>query len=324
MKGIAYPNKDIMSKVFGEKLKNKSFDVYGITASRIVSVLPVNLPVVEANEMATDNLYEMEDGSYAMVDYESAFRESSKIKYVNHIARIVKKYGTKIRLRMIVLYTCSARNVNLKLDVGCLQLTIEAGYLADLDVEEILRIITEKINREEALTDTEVMQLIVLPLTQRKKKNQRRLLKKSVDLAKKVRDEEQQVFILAGIITFADKIIDTEFAKQVEEWIMMTKVARLFEEEKLAAVALVTKQLEEEREALRKLEKEKQRTVKKLEREKKKTVKKLEEEKQLMWREADSKCTAMKCILKGCTIQEAAEASGLAVKEVEALLKDDE
>lgn len=289
MSEIVHQNKDVMSKVLDEFLENKSFQVYGISASKIVHVLPVNLPAVEANELATDNLYELEDGSYAMVDYESVFREKSKIKYVNHVARVVKRYGTHIRLRMIVLYTCAARNVNLNLDVGCLQLTIEAGYLANLNPEEILRIITDKVSRGESLTDTEVMQLIVLPLTRRKKKIQRRLLKEVVDLAKQVRDEEQQVFLLAGIITFADKIIDPEFAKQIEEWISMTKVARLYEEEKLKAVELVKKQLEEKN--------------------------------QKAQQEAALKLTALKWIIKGRTPQEAACESGLSVEEVEELLK---
>lgn len=41
---------------------------------------------------------------------------------------------------------------------------------------------------------------------------------------------------VAGIITFADKIISEEYSNQLKEWIRMTKVGRLFEEEKQEAV----------------------------------------------------------------------------------------
>ena len=53
----AYQNKDIMSKIFGERLKEKSLDVYGINIPKIKAVLPKNLPAIEANEMSDCNLY---------------------------------------------------------------------------------------------------------------------------------------------------------------------------------------------------------------------------------------------------------------------------
>ena len=50
MSDIAYQNKDIVSKIFGHGLKEKSLEVYGIPMSRVVNVLPVNLPAIEASE----------------------------------------------------------------------------------------------------------------------------------------------------------------------------------------------------------------------------------------------------------------------------------
>lgn len=35
------------------------------------------------------------------------------------------------------------------------------------------------------------------------------------------------------MLVFADKVITTEDSKQIKEWIMMTKVGQLFEEEKI-------------------------------------------------------------------------------------------
>ena len=45
---------------------------------------------------------------------------------------------------------------------------------------------------------------------------------------------------------FADKVIDEKIANQMKEWIMMTKVARLFELEKLEAVEKAKKEVKEE------------------------------------------------------------------------------
>ena len=208
---IAYQNKDIVSKILGDGMKEKSFSVYGIPMSKVKEVLPVNLPAIEANEMATDNLFKLEDSSYAVIDYESTFSEKSKIKYVNHIARIVKKYGSNIRLRMIVLCTSGIRHINAVLDVGCLRLTVEPGYLSSINAEIILKTVRERIENREKLSDTEVMQLIILPLTEEKKEKQKVVLEEAVNLAKNIQDEEQQLFVLSGIITFSDKIIEPEF-----------------------------------------------------------------------------------------------------------------
>ena len=52
------------------------------------------------------------------------------------------------------------------------------------------------------------------------------------------------MFVLSGVITFANKIIEPDFARRVEERIKMTKVGRLFEEEKLQAVADVRQSME--------------------------------------------------------------------------------
>ena len=93
MSDIAYQNKDIVSKIFGHGLKEKSLEVYGIPMSRVVNVLPVNLPAIEASELNTDNLFELEDHSVALIDYESQYTELSKLKYINHIARFLKRYG---------------------------------------------------------------------------------------------------------------------------------------------------------------------------------------------------------------------------------------
>lgn len=291
---IAYQNKDIVSKILGDGMKEKSFYVYGIPMSKVKEVLPVNLPAIEANEMATDNLFKLEDSSYAVIDYESTFSEKSKIKYVNHIARILKKYGSNIRLRMIVLCTSGIRHINAVLDVGCLRLTVEPGYLSSINAEIILKTVRERIENREKLSDTEVMQLIILPLTEEKKENQKVVLEEAVNLAKNIQDEEQQLFVLSGIITFSDKIIEPEFARQVEEWIRMTKVGRLFEEEKQQAVAAVMDLLEQER------------AITEQERAKK--------------NQESLKVVSLKLLLKGSSPQEVSKATGLSLEEVKELL----
>lgn len=54
-----------------------------------------------------------------------------------------------------------------------------------------------------------------------------------ISLAKEIRSEKECLFVLSGMLVFADKIIDAETSRQVKEWIRMTKVGRLYEQEKI-------------------------------------------------------------------------------------------
>ncbi|MCL2321705.1 MAG: hypothetical protein FWC47_06305 [Oscillospiraceae bacterium] len=47
-----------------------------------------------------------------------------------------------------------------------------------------------------------------------------------------IKDENLQDFILAGIITAADKFISEKDSENVREWITMTKVEKIFEKKK--------------------------------------------------------------------------------------------
>ena len=78
------------------------------------------------------------------------------------------------------------------------------------------------------------MRFIILPLTA--KDDKQRLIETTVSLAKEVGDEYKQNFIIAGILSATDKFIDRNYSNKLKEWLKMTKVGRLFEEEKLEAI----------------------------------------------------------------------------------------
>lgn len=89
---IAYQNKDITSKMLAENFKGKSFRVYGLNIPPVRRAEPTNIPAVKANELRIDNLFELADGSAAIVDYESDYDKADKIKYLNYLAGIASRY----------------------------------------------------------------------------------------------------------------------------------------------------------------------------------------------------------------------------------------
>lgn len=239
---IAYQNKDIASKIFGENLKEKSFAAYGVKLPKVVDVLPTNLPIIEANELRIDNLFLLEDGSLALVDYESDYADENKIKYLNYVVRTLKR-NMKInhlrkKIRMIVIYTADIEpeQTSSRLDVGCLQFQMEEAFLSEINASAIEAQISEKIQKKISLTSEEQMQLIILPLTHKTKEEKQESVKRNFELVKNIEDEKIRTFVLSGMLVFADKIVTREESKRIKDWIMMTKVGQLFEEEKQEAI----------------------------------------------------------------------------------------
>ncbi len=266
---IAYQNKDIVSKVLAENFKGKSFQVYGLDLPEIKRVLPTNIPAVKANELRLDNLFELVDGTVAIVDYESAYRESDKEKYLNYLTGIVNRYRKEQKkcpkCRMIIIYTGDIRRdeISVNYDIGALQMCIEPAFLSELNGDEIYIRLKEKVETGEMLTDEELMEFMILPLSYQEKVRKEEKIRDTVSLAVRISDRKQQVFALAGILAFTDKIIDRETANKIRRVIEMTQVAQIFEEEKQQAILQVTQIYEEEKQqAIQIFEEEKQKALK--------------------------------------------------------------
>lgn len=74
--------------MLAENFKGKTFRVYGLDLPGIREVRPTNIPAVKANELHMDNLFELEDDTVAMVDYESDYDGKDKVKYLNYLTGI--------------------------------------------------------------------------------------------------------------------------------------------------------------------------------------------------------------------------------------------
>lgn len=97
MEGIAYHNKDIASKMTAEAIKGNSLAAFGLPDKKVVAILPTNLPAIESNELRLDNLFLLEDGSVAIIDYESQFKKENFSKYMNYVARVIRRYADRSR-----------------------------------------------------------------------------------------------------------------------------------------------------------------------------------------------------------------------------------
>lgn len=234
--GIAYQNKDILLKILGETYREKSFSAYGIDIPPIRELLPTNLPKISANEKSVDNLFLLEDGTYAIVDYEAELKKQNKIKYLNYIARVMEKYygeEENFNLRLVVIYTGDVKSAEAVFETNCLTLRMEQAFLSHIDGEAAFLAIREKIHSGISLEDDDLMKLVILPLTVPGVEGKHRMLERVVDLAEELEDEEQKMFALSGVIVASDKFINKEYLEQVRRRINMTQIGQMYEKEKI-------------------------------------------------------------------------------------------
>jgi hypothetical protein len=238
---VARGNKDIEFKLLSETFKERSFEAYGLDLPRNKAVLPTHLPEITANEKHLDNLFQLEDDTIAIVDYESEDKLYNRVKYVNYIARIMERYyrdeGRIPNLRMIVIYTGDVGSAKASLEMGCFTLRMEQVFVSHLQGEEIYQKIKRKVENQEQLTEQELMRLIILPLAEKGKGNKQRRVEEVVELAKMMEDARMQAFVITGVLVCSDKFVDREYAESIRRYLSMTKVFQILEEEKREAIA---------------------------------------------------------------------------------------
>ncbi|MEW4411839.1 hypothetical protein [Clostridium sp. AN503] len=241
MGDIAYQNKDIASKLTGETLVGKNLAVFGLPHLSITGILPTNLPAIESNELRIDNLFQLEDGSLAIMDYESSFDRENFIKYLNYIARVLKRYAGQNRLnevwkiKMLVLYTADVERAEEVYDLGGLTLQVESAYLVFQDTEGIYKRLDEKLFAGERLDEEDLMQLTILPLTVKGNQNKQLMIERSVELARRIPERDRTLKALAGILTFSDKVIDEAYKNRIKEEMRMTQIGQMIFEDGVIA-----------------------------------------------------------------------------------------
>lgn len=231
---VAYQNKDIVSKLFGDRMKGKPLSLFGLRSNlKVVDVRPTNIPIVQARELKMDNLFELEDGSVAILDYESVYKKANFTKYGRYIMDVIDRYLREEKepdIHMMVLYTADIEEAKASMERTACRLQVEASYLAGVPSEEWMEDARKRIE-EGTITDEMLMHLVILPLTYKGEEKKQKAIKECVNLARKISDKEQETFVLAGILSFTDKVISEKTRQYIKEVLGMTQVGRMLIDE---------------------------------------------------------------------------------------------
>ena len=240
---IAYQNKDIVSKLFGNQMKGKPLSLFGLKSDlKVVDVKPTNIPIVQARELRMDNLFELEDGSIAILDYESEYKKENFANDGRYTMDVFERYlreGKEPDIHMMVLYTADIEKSETVLRRTAFTIEAEVSYLVEVPSEEWLADAKRKID-ENTITDEVLMHLVILPLTYKGEEKKQQAIKECVNLAKQILDKEQETFVLAGILAFTDKVINEKTKNYIKEVLGMTEVGKMLIDEGRQEIAKKT------------------------------------------------------------------------------------
>ena len=123
-------------------------------------------------------------------------------------------------------------------------LQTEQVFIRNLPTKEIYQTVLHKLEHREKLTEQELMQLIILPLAEKCPSDKQKRIEQVIELAKRITDEKEQIFVLSGLLVISDKFINRKNAEAIRRELGMTKVGRmLFEDGMKEEKRKITEQL---------------------------------------------------------------------------------
>ena len=227
-----YHGKDLVAKILTNTFGNKSFAVYGLNnLPKIKQYLPTELPAISGNDRFADHIFEFEDGTYGIVDYESKYLKANKIKYLEYATRLIRHYfdpDKDVKIRIIVIYTCDVESADNVLDAGAVKLEIEQAFLSHIDGKTEYDKIKAKIIAGDIPDDEELMKLIILPLTVKGNLEKGMMIDNIIELGRKLKDTDEDVasFVLSGMAIAIGNYLSKDQEDSITEVIRMTRIGQ--------------------------------------------------------------------------------------------------
>ncbi len=237
---ISYGAKDILYKLMGQLYKGKPLEILGVNdMPKIMDRLPRNFFENEVSEGGPNEIFILEDGSILLFGYEDEKNiDENMFIYLEVAVKVIKRYykhrGAFPKVRMAIIYNSSVKEARNTLSFGDILICSESIFMNKLTAEKVLKELKEKV-LEDNLTQADKIKFIMLPLM-KSEHDDSNILRDCVQLAKSIKSERDEAIILNGIIESTDKFISEEEARELKELLEMTKIERLYNEERDLAV----------------------------------------------------------------------------------------
>jgi hypothetical protein len=223
---------NICTNILAKGLINKSFSAIGPNIAPIAQAIDLASP--EEPGQAADGVFWLKDGSLLIASVESEVGSNSFIKYGTYL------YGTLIDLEnksitpkdviMLVIFTGDVVDPPAPHVLTASSITPTYAFLGNFDGYQVIDDAEKKLGSGMPLDDEELLRLIFSPLMGTKGKRLD-ILERGIEVAKKIEDDDTQSFVAAGLAVVSKKFIKGRFRAEIKEWLSMTSLAKVYQDE---------------------------------------------------------------------------------------------
>lgn len=206
-----------------DQFKEKALDFYGIHTAPIVRVKATELPTITVSDRRMDFLFLLADDTYLHLEFQTTFNEQDLDRFLQYDVSAYEKY--KKPIQTVVIYGAGVEEALECKNYGSVKYKTKAVFMNNYDGDQMMQKLWTKVENGEELTETDELNLIFLPLMRSSVSRSERAIE-TVELTKRIADEEKQVRLLATIIAISDKFIDQQYVEKLVEVLGMAKVLR--------------------------------------------------------------------------------------------------
>lgn len=209
------------AQFFGEEL----FAYFGI-AGNVKCVAPTELVHLELKDLLQDFMFEMEDGSWKHLEFESdSISQEDLRRFRAYEAMTSHIY--QVEVTTYVICTCKAERQQSELQEGINTYRVKIIRLKDSNADKLIEEL-EAIQKERALKREELVQLLLTPLMAGNMPQTERIRRSAMMIQKERQTLNQQDTqrMEAVLYSFALKFLTDTEVEEIREVLKMTEFAR--------------------------------------------------------------------------------------------------
>jgi len=218
---IAHANYDIVFKSLTGLFKDQTLEFYGLKTAPIVCAEPAELPQIQIDERRMDFVFYLSDDSYMHLEFQTTVKEDDLLRFKLYDTLLYEQKRKPVRTA--VIYGAGINSAPVYLDHGSIKYIVEPVFMGNYDGDKTYNELKEKINAGLKLTTHDKLNLIFLPLMKNSIDKSQRAIE-AIELAQKVEDKNEQIFLIGCLVGISDKFIDEEYVGKMLEVLRMTRV----------------------------------------------------------------------------------------------------
>ena len=221
--------KDVLQKYTSSLFRDTTLEYFGVKMAKVKEAINVELPNLEIKETKADFIYLLDDNKCAHIEFQTTFNKKVLPRFARYDTLIYERDGREIIT--IIIYSSDVKKADASLKIGSLTYEPINIMMCDYDGNGIYKELELKLKSKQELTNTDMLNLIFLPLM----KNdiaRAELAEKTIELAKTIEDETKRKVCEASAVAFADAYLSREEFKKIWEAVRMNgTLAELVNEE---------------------------------------------------------------------------------------------